>query len=190
MDEVVRRALEKWPNVPAVFGWLRLDERGRWYLRGEPIRRRELLDFIGRNYESDERGRWYFQNGPQRGYVELDCAPWVLYSQPNGSLLTHTGAAVEGLDRAFVDDRGRLFLRFERGLGLLSGGDTAWALGRFRDGAGEPLAEDAVIERLEHPGAGGLRLTLEYDGRLLPVEPVTDAELPARGGFVRDPRPD
>ena len=116
--------------------------------------------------------------------------PGSLYSQPDGSLLTHTGAPVEGVDRAFVDDRGRLFLRFERGLGLLSGGDTAWALGRFRDEAGEPMGDDAVIERLERPGAGGLRLTLEYEGQLLPVEPVTNAELPARGGFVRDPQPD
>ena len=28
MDEIVIRAMQKWPNVPNVFGWLKLDRRG------------------------------------------------------------------------------------------------------------------------------------------------------------------
>src|SRR5258708_3980656 len=28
MDELVARSLAKWPNVPAVYGWLALDRRG------------------------------------------------------------------------------------------------------------------------------------------------------------------
>src|ERR1051326_6893112 len=29
MDEIVARSLAKWPNVPAVYGWLALDRRGK-----------------------------------------------------------------------------------------------------------------------------------------------------------------
>lgn len=29
MDEIVRQAMARWPNVPYCFGWLRLDARGQ-----------------------------------------------------------------------------------------------------------------------------------------------------------------
>lgn len=32
MDPDVLRAIARWPSVPAVFGWLRLDRRGNWRL--------------------------------------------------------------------------------------------------------------------------------------------------------------
>lgn len=28
MDEAVRRAMQRWPNAPAMFGWLQLYRRG------------------------------------------------------------------------------------------------------------------------------------------------------------------
>ena len=33
MDEIVLRSMLKWPNVPSVYGWLRLDRRGQWLIR-------------------------------------------------------------------------------------------------------------------------------------------------------------
>jgi len=33
MDDIVKAALKKWPNVPHCHGWLALDARGDWYLR-------------------------------------------------------------------------------------------------------------------------------------------------------------
>jgi hypothetical protein len=38
IDDQVLRAMARWPNVPAVHGWLRLGRRGRWLLvdRGAP----------------------------------------------------------------------------------------------------------------------------------------------------------
>ena len=33
MDDIVKQAMAKWPNVPACSGWLGLDARGQWYLR-------------------------------------------------------------------------------------------------------------------------------------------------------------
>jgi hypothetical protein len=98
MDDIVRQAIAKWPNVPDCYGWLGLDARGNWYMRddrtqaagpfssadggtpasrGSLLRHEKLVEFIQRNYESDAQGHWFFQNGPQRVYVELDLTPMV-----------------------------------------------------------------------------------------------------------------
>ena len=37
MDDIVKAALKKWPNVPHCYGWLALDARGDWYMRDERI---------------------------------------------------------------------------------------------------------------------------------------------------------
>ena len=37
MDEIVRAAMEKWPNVPDLYGWLALDGRGRFLLQGARV---------------------------------------------------------------------------------------------------------------------------------------------------------
>ena len=51
MDALVAQAMAKWPNVPAVYGWLSLDRRGNWRIKGERIANQALRDFISRNYE-------------------------------------------------------------------------------------------------------------------------------------------
>ena len=35
MDDLVKAAMAKWPNVPDCRGWLGLDARGDWYLRDD-----------------------------------------------------------------------------------------------------------------------------------------------------------
>ena len=35
MDDVVRQAMSKWPDVPHVYGWLVFDRRGQWRVRNE-----------------------------------------------------------------------------------------------------------------------------------------------------------
>ena len=35
MDDIVRQAIAKWPNVPDCYGWLGLDARGNWYMRDD-----------------------------------------------------------------------------------------------------------------------------------------------------------
>jgi hypothetical protein len=35
MDDIVRQALAKWPNVPDCYGWLGLDARGGWWMRDD-----------------------------------------------------------------------------------------------------------------------------------------------------------
>jgi hypothetical protein len=113
MDAIVKAALEKWPNVPHAYGWLSLDEHGNWALKGSPIENATLIDFIGRNYDSDETGRWFFQNGPQRVYVTLAQTPYVLsvaQTAPQLSFATHTGRAVDSVERVLCDANQKLYL--------------------------------------------------------------------------------
>lgn len=146
MDDIVKQALAKWPNVPDCYGWLGLDARGRWYLRddatqaagpfpaskGELLQHDKLLAFIARNYECDGEGQWFFQNGPQRVYVELEATPWVwrLQAQEGGdgscTVMSHTGrqAVVQG---CLVDAQGRVYLCSDIGLGLVHTQDVALA---------------------------------------------------------------
>ena len=125
MDEIVARSLAKWPNVPAVYGWLSLDRRGNWLIRStratdrfERIGNAALREFIGRNYQADEKGRWYFQNGPQRVYVELEVAPWVWRLGPGHSVTAHSGQPARP-GRCLMDEQGRLYLETDMGFGLV-----------------------------------------------------------------------
>ncbi len=137
MDEIVKAALKKWPDVPNCYGWLALDARGDWYLRdeaaqaagafpsvkGSRVEHERLREFIGRNYACDAAGDWFFQNGPQRVYVELEAAPWVWrLMAPEGDaapvLTSHTGQAAVA-SAAWLDERGRLFIATALGLGLV-----------------------------------------------------------------------
>ena len=128
MDEIVVRSLAKWPNVPAVYGWLELDRRGNWRIKGERIGNAALRDFIARNYAADEKGCWFFQNGPQRVYVELEAAPWVWRLTPGTPCGMHTHTGVQAACRsAWLDERGRLFLHSDAGFGLVHSLDMEFA---------------------------------------------------------------
>ncbi|MDH6591604.1 hypothetical protein M2165_001493 [Variovorax sp. TBS-050B] len=172
MDDIVRQALAKWPNVPHCYGWLGLDARGNWYMRddrtqaqgafpaakGSMLRHEKLIEFIHRNYDRDDRGQWFFQNGPQRVYVELEAAPfvWRIADAAQGFAVTaHTGPAVE-VSGCLLDEEGRLYLAAPIGLGLVHTQDVG-------------LAAEAVEQGLWTP------------------EPVRAAELPQRFGHVLSP---
>lgn len=170
MDDIVKAAMAKWPNVPHCYGWLGLDARGNWYMRddrvqaqgpfpaskGSLLKHDKLIDFIQRNYAADAQGQWYFQNGPQRVYVELEATPWIWRLQPDGSVLSHTGVPTQ-VQECLLDEAGRLYLVTELGVGLVHSADMN-------------LAADAV-----------------ESGHWCPGE-THAASLPARFGFAPHPQ--
>ena len=143
MDAVVAQAMAKWPNVPAVYGWLALDRRGNWLIKGERISNAALRDFIARNYQADEEGRWYFQNGPQRVYVSLAYTPLVVHHEGD-QVIDHCGHAF-ALERAYLDDEGSVLLESGGRIALLDDRD----LERYADEARvlEPIARAEVAAR-------------------------------------------
>lgn len=182
MDDIVKAALKKWPNVPACHGWLALDARGDWYMRddrvqaagpfpqvkGSRIQHDKLKEFIHRNYAADEHGAWFFQNGPQRVYVELEAAPlvlWVSAAAKGWAVQAHTGLDAGRVHSAWLDEHGRLFLHTDAGLGLVRSLDMDAAADAVNSGAWAP--QD--IRFAELPARFGYRLS-----------PQAHAALPAR----------
>ena len=187
MDDVVLRAMARWPEVPAVHGWLSLDRRGQWRLQGDPIAHEGSIRFIGRNYHADKTGRWYFQNGPQRVYVQLDYLPWVLFMSPNSDVLTtHTGSAAAPSGKFWVDGEGALIIATQAGPGLLYDQDLPRALARMRVQSGA----DADLERaLEHPEqADELGLEIRWHGAWHPVRGIDSHQVASIFGFEPNPR--
>ncbi|ESJ23141.1 hypothetical protein B551_0207100 [Cupriavidus sp. HPC(L)] len=188
MDEIVKQAMARWPNVPYCYGWLALDRRGQWRLRneyaqqhglsGDPLRHPALVGFIERNYLCDEHGAWFFQNGPQRVFVELAYAPWVVR--------LHEGQFHTTSQRAFTP---RCCHADEHGNVVLAGEIDG------ESGVQAALLHDHDLDAFSgncdwHGEACGTDLGMfHFGGRDLPIEPIAEAEVPRRFGFVRQPRP-
>ena len=195
MDEIVRAALKKWPNVPDVFGWLALDLRGRFCLRSsaepaprfEAIGNPQLAAYIGRNYQPDERGRWFFQNGPQRVFVRLALTPWVFRLNGSDAPLTHTGLAAGRVDALAFDDQATPILQTDLGAGMVDDRDLGAILENMRDAHGTPV-NDATLETwLAAPTGNPWHLA--WQGKQLPVLTLARARLGRHFGFEPDPQP-
>ena len=187
MDDQVLRGMAKWPDVPSVYGWLALDRRGNWLLRGEPITNVTVTAYIGRNYERDADGRWFFQNGPQRVFVELAYTPFIYRAsgEPILALETHTGKRATAVSGAWMDENGALVLETEHGVGVVHDHDLDTLLPAMIDANGAPLPEETLDEVM----------ALLEDGREAPVwlkigdanvkvQPLRSEDVPERFGFV------
>jgi len=173
MDDIVRQAMAKWPNVPNCFAWLGLDERGHWYLRDDPaqalgsfqsgvpgakgslLQHEKLIEFIHRNYAADATGAWFFQNGPQRVYVELAATPFVWRMSSDFKLTAQTGPETQA-QICYTDEAGRVYFQTAMGFGLLHTLDVPKA-------------------------AEGLELAL------WPLESLIAADMPTRFGYTLSP---
>lgn len=186
MEDIVRAAMAKWPNVPAVFGWLALSARGEWRIRGQPIGNAAIRSFINRNYGHDECGRWHFQNGPQRVYVELELAPWILHLDGD-ALHTHSGAVAGQVREIWGDERGQLYFLTELGLGALDDRDALAISTLLRDKGGAALDERGLDAWMT--GRGEVFLAAQLNGvhHPLGVGRIEAAEVPARFSFQRRP---
>lgn len=194
MDEIVIRAIAKWPNVPSVYGWLRLDRRGNWLVKAraardgapgfERISNRAVVEFIGRNYAEDAEHRWYFQNGPQKVFVALDYTPWVYRLDDAGrGFLAHSGAAPRAIEAAFVDDSGSLLLASDLGIGVLLDRDLPAVIERLSDERGRR------VENLLEEIARGTETSMMLLDKTVTIAPVRAADVPRRFGFVPHPTP-
>ena len=141
MDDLVVRAMLKWPHVPDCYGWLGLDARGRWFMRddasqlagdfasgnllarGSELKHEKLIQFIERNYGADDDGQWFFQNGPQRVFVELQATPWIWRMDDQFGISAHTGQVTHFVS-ALLDENGWLYLNTDLGVGLLHSQDV------------------------------------------------------------------
>lgn len=192
MDDIVIKGMAKWPNVPAVCGWLALDRRGSWLLKGERIGNPAVTAFIGRNYAHDERGRWFLQNGPQRVYVDLEYTPIVyrLDSDVNGELqlTAHSGSRTRAAKGAWIDELGALLVETDLGVGVVNDKDLDIALSAMKDADGRSLDDDALersMTELQH----GAPATLHLHGFDTPlkVHPIQSRDVARR--FAFEPRP-
>ncbi len=195
MDESVLRAMAKWPNVPAVYGWLALDRRGHWLIQRETIGNAALNDFISRNYLHDDAGRWYFQNGPQRVFVDLDYTPYV-YRVANAlhaplDLATHIGEQANTLLGAWIDEQGTVLVQTDRGIGLVHDQDLdPLLLASIIEANGNVIEEgafDELLELIEHQCP--IPLWIKFRDSNVRLEPIQSADVPKRFGFDPHPQP-
>lgn len=187
MDASVIRAMARWPNVPAVYGWLTLNRRGRWCLRGEPVTHRGAIEFMNRNYQRSDDGKWYFQNGPQRVFADLDYTPLVFTFDGSGLLADHTGQPLGHLCGAWLDEDGNLLLLGERAIGLLCDRDLAQISDDFRLAGDAPCDEESVA-RLIAGGGAGERVFLKWGDERIELETIRRDDVAGKFGFQARPR--
>jgi hypothetical protein len=167
-DDAVARAMAKWPDVPACFGWLGLDRRGAWRIRGDVIVHARTIEFLSRHYRGDEHGRWFIQNGPQRVFIELEYTPWVYRYDGHGGFSSHTGINCNELDGVFADDDGNLLLTTGLGVGLVDDRDL--------------VAVSQLIAVASDQSSA-----LHWQQRTLAIERVQRADVADKFGFVAAP---
>lgn len=172
MDEIVKAAMQKWPNVPNCYGWLGLDARGNWRMRdehaqkynlaGDKIRNTTLIGFIERNYTHDAQGNWYFQNGPQKVYVDLSATPYIVHALPDDNWKTHAGEIMPTPDYAYLLDDGNIVFQAHAMLYQVDDRDLVTALDNLRRD-GNVISEEDLFDLLKKDEGEIKGLTMWFD---------------------------
>lgn len=205
MDKNVLDAIQKWPDVPAVYGWLSLDLNGKWKLHptgsytpgapGESIGSHQINEFINRNYAATPKGEWFFQNGPQRVYVCLEHAPYTLHLAEDGyTLETHTRQKIQTIQAWYLDERGFLYAQTNLGAAIIAGRDTPKVIEYFsitnaitHGTMPDNLSENHLLE-LEQ----GRQLAICYERHPeynAPLRAIASKLIPEKMGFIAHPVP-
>ena len=198
MDEIVRRAMSKWPNVPDCYGWLALDARGNWRMRDEQAQRANLpgdkiihtalCGFINRNYASDDAGRWYFQNGPQRVYVNLEATPYIARTDPVAGFLLHTGETMAPVDHVWLSNSGNIVFQSAGRIAQLDDRDTAQCLAMIYRGESQ-VSDSELLAWIDSAGRASV-LSMTCGTQSFIVVWRDETTLMQSSGFVQLPQPD
>lgn len=194
MDDIVKQAMAKWPNVPHCYGWLRLDARGVFRMcdevvqknatAGDPIRHASLLAFIYRNYASDEHGAWFFQNGPQRVYVDLETTPFIARTDTQENFVTQDGLALKDIHTVWLSDQGSLLFQNATQVAMLDDRDIAACLTQFRLN-GVVCSDAELLDWMRQPTeACGFMV----GGDVLPVKFIESTAIAQQFRFQQKPR--
>ena len=194
MDDIVKQAMAKWPNVPHCYGWLRLDARGVFRMcdevaqknaaAGDPIRHASLLAFIYRNYASDEHGAWFFQNGPQRVYVDLETTPFIARTDTQENFVTQDGLALKDIHTVWLSDQGSLLFQNATQIAMLDDRDIAACLSQFRLN-GVVCSDAELLNWMRQPTDG---CGFMVEGDVLSVKFIESAAIAQQFGFQQKPR--
>ena len=201
MDEIVKAALAKWPNVPHCFGWLALDARGNWRMRderaqalhlpGDRIDNSALVAFINRNYQHDEQGCWFFQNGPQRVYVTLETTPFVARTSPDHGLILHSGSALNKVEHVYMTSVGQIIFQTGTTIAQLDDRDLASLIQHLQiDGV--PASDEAVLTWLADPTDPPQAMYMVFGPAIplpLKVQATETADLMRTLGYRQQPHP-
>ncbi len=169
IDKSVQKAMAKWPEVPECFGWLNLNRRAEWSIKGEKIHHVKTQRFLQRNYNFDELGRWFVQNGPQRVFVSLEYTPRLYGFSSHSGFYIHNEAKMPVLLDFFLDEYGNLLLSTSLGVGVVDDRDLS--------------AASDLIEAVND-----IPTELSYRGKNYKIKPIAKALVPKHFGFVQNPR--
>lgn len=171
----------KWPTVPACYGWLSLDRRGGWRLKGEIVRHPGLVAYLNRNYAPDLAGNWVVSNGPQRVFVGLDYTPLV-WRFVEGSLFSNPGQVTGEVQSVFLDETGNVLIACKEGIGLLDDRELADFVLECCNVSGGMAAHDDVL--------AGLTGSAELFWRGLRLQNIASTDVASKFGFNPMPSPE
>lgn len=211
MDQSVLDAVKRWPDVPAVYGWLSLTARGEWKLHplgdaqsggaGVGISNTQILGFIDRNYDTQPDGAWFFQNGPQRVYVRLDAAPLIIHTDPaSQSLITHHRKTVRRVSGWLCDETGQLYAKTDCGPSRIDDRDLLTLGEVLHTQAGQSLLDvfdqfpERILDSPTYSGETGILLSDPKKHYLALTEPVplvcvTSENIAQAMHFIPNPGP-
>jgi hypothetical protein len=185
----------KWPNVPDVYNWLELDNRGNWCIKNEKISHKGLIKFINDHYSSDDKGRFFFQNGPQRVFVKLHSTPFILSIALNDDVIyfkTQTNQVIQQIEQFWLDNNGRLLLSWGQYLGLLSDRDLLMMSDYIVPVNANGQQEFDQISGLDIPSSfseNKIPFNLKLNNRLYDIRPIRERDFSRLFNFEPNPAP-
>ncbi len=194
MDDSANSISLHLPAHREIYGWLGLDRRGNWLLKGERIANSRITAYLARHYACDPKGRWYVQNGMQQVFVALEYTPFVLQvadspaAQPD--FVTHDGRGTSAIRSSWLDEAGSLILETDAGVGVVDDRDLDRLVGCFRTAGGAAFDEDALGAAIERAQRGeDPRMVFRYRETATPVKLIASAAVGRTFGFVQQPSP-